>query len=215
MFKVSDTPIKRSWCSCTFPPISSYSSPKKSRNEFKSPSRSAFQASTLYMNEKYSDFTFICESNGESLKIPVHKCIVGSISPYFDAMFMGDNVETAEKKVTITDFSAQVMKEVFYYIYHGCISISFGPICYELVRAADYFQLDGLRDDCMDMIKENLANDNLLDSICMAAQFKRHDIVAKVKRFIELFYTDKAVEELYSDLIRNHPDTAIYYFSKT
>ncbi|CAD5226676.1 unnamed protein product [Bursaphelenchus xylophilus] len=175
-----------------------------------------FQAAKMYMDEKYSDFTFICEYPGEeTIRIPVHKVIVGPSSPYFQSMFLGDTKESQRNEAVVNTFRPEIVKEIFYYIYHGKVSNQACSICSEVVKAADYFQLDGLRDHCMSKVGKNIDQSNVLDLVCLAGQFGGQDIAVRAKQFIDTYITKEEAEQLYSDLIRNNPEAAINFFVNT
>ncbi|CAD5212823.1 unnamed protein product [Bursaphelenchus okinawaensis] len=175
-----------------------------------------FQASKMFMDEKYSDFTFVCEYEGEeTIRIPVHKVIVGPSSPYFQGMFFGQHEESANGEAVVNTFKPNIVKEIFYYIYNNKISDEAYSNCSEIVKAADYFQLDGLRDHCLAEVGKNINRNNVLDLICLAGQFGGVDISSKAKKYVDTYMTKDDIKELYTNLIHNNPEAAIHFFTST
>ena len=70
--------------------------------------------SKLLQNNKFSDVTIICndptdESGQEAVKIPVHRAVLASRSPVFEAMFSYTNMAENEKReVKIIDIKVEM-----------------------------------------------------------------------------------------------------------
>ena len=114
--------------------------------------------SQLLTTGDMSDVTFIVK--GEELN--AHKNIV-SISPVLAAMFQGHFKEGRSNCVNIDDIDCNVFEQLLHYIYTGT-----APLCDEqtmtepLFLAADKYQMEGLKDVCVNILIDKLSLENVV-----------------------------------------------------
>lgn len=93
-------------------------------------------ASSLFNQEKFSDFTFIVE--GKS--IHVHKLILRSRCDHFDLMFESGMRESASDSLVIEDFSYNQVLSALQVIYTGSCEVS-PTNAVELLEIANFYKL--------------------------------------------------------------------------
>ena len=123
--------------------------------------------STLLSDEKFSDVEITCGERTFSC----HKNILSARSPVFKAMFQADMKETASGKVEIKDYSPDVIQQMIRYIYSSRpfdeTDVEDREQIMELLRAADQYKLDLLKEACEAKLSESLNVNNCLLSLIM------------------------------------------------
>lgn len=100
-----------------------------------------FRFSMMRESETLTDMTLICDGK----KFPCHKLILASSSQYFDRMFQSEMQEMHKNEVTLSVISADIMSMILDYMYSADIRFTWQTIS-DLLRAADYLQMDTLKD---------------------------------------------------------------------
>ena len=83
---------------------------------------SSFQSSLssdLWINKEFTDV--VLDVGGE--KIPAHKLILATKSPYFRALLYGEMREASQEEVTLLDIPLAPFKRVLEYAYTGKLEI--------------------------------------------------------------------------------------------
>jgi speckle-type POZ protein len=114
----------------------------------------SFDTSTS--QNKFSDVKLVIlpgpkESGSTTVEFPAHKVILAARSPVFAKMFEHDMQESANNKVKVDDIQPDVFKVVLTYMYTGQVpkfSTGENNVVYELLYAADKYQLDDLKLFC-------------------------------------------------------------------
>jgi hypothetical protein len=83
-------------------------------------------------------------------------------SLYFEKLFLSDMVETGKMSATLEDLQADTFEEALHYIYTGEVKESAGILALELYQAADLFQIDDLKAECLSLIDKNISKQNVL-----------------------------------------------------
>ena len=89
-----------------------------------------------------------------------HKNILAALSRYFAAMFESSMKEVEEGEIRITDIFANIMQEIFRFIYTGKINVGITMIT-DLFIVADMYGLDVL----LAIYKEAIISNMILDNI--------------------------------------------------
>uniref|UniRef100_A0A914QVX8 BTB domain-containing protein n=1 Tax=Panagrolaimus davidi TaxID=227884 RepID=A0A914QVX8_9BILA len=71
----------------------------------------------LWAQENSKDFTIFVDEK----KIDVHKCVLSAVSPVFARMFESGMKESEENKVTIKDFTYEIVETAIKYCYHSSL----------------------------------------------------------------------------------------------
>lgn len=95
----------------------------------------------------------------ESRNFSIHKCVVAAASAFFQKLFSSKMKESYESKVNISNVSAEIMEVILDFIYTSVLNISDDNV-YDLLCAADYFQMQSIKDFCSFYLKESTSDDN-------------------------------------------------------
>lgn len=117
----------------------------------------------LLADDKFSDFTFDVGNK----EIRVHKAILASRSPVFEAMFTNEMQEKKQNRAEISDIQYSVLKELFRFIYTGTVN-ELNDMASELLIAADKYCVTGLKALCEKALYDNLNVDNALERLILA-----------------------------------------------
>lgn len=117
----------------------------------------------MFEKELFTDF----EVRVDSKVLKVHKSILASRSDVFNEMLTGDSQEAAENFVVIKDFDAKTMKELFRFMYSNEVE-NLNAIAEQLVYAAEKYQLDDLKEICLDSLVTSVSVDNVVDYLIIA-----------------------------------------------
>ena len=118
-----------------------------------------------FANEKrkaglFNDITI----NVDNMQIPANKIVLSCYSEYFKAMFEIEMQERYENTVEIKDFDCKAIKMLIDYMYGETIFINTDNVMQVLI-AADYLQMHGVKDHCIDFLQDGLTTDNCLEAL--------------------------------------------------
>ena len=120
-------------------------------------------AKKLFLDKKFTDFKIKCQG-----KIyECHRCILGSQSNVFEAMFNMDMKEGASGEVEINDVTTETMDILLYYLYHEEVEDT-KLVDTNLLFAAEKYNVPGLLKLCVKHLKASLSMDNVLDILLSA-----------------------------------------------
>lgn len=144
------------------------------------------QFENLYYNEKHSDFTLITVDKEE---IPVHKNILSTRSPVFDAMVETKLKEGEEKKALIDDIDSVALKEFLRFLYCARVN-DIDPIATDLLYAAEKYDLKDLKPLCVRSLTNNICLNNALDTFILANLHDEKELKKYSLDFILWHYVD-------------------------
>eukprot|EP00124_Ichthyophonus_hoferi_P006102 Ihof_evm1s1205 gene=Ihof_evmTU1s1205 len=120
------------------------------------------QVGRLFLNKDMSDVTLLARGGkamkGAYRKFPVHRQILANCSDYWRALLCGSFKEAHQSEIKIEDTSADTLEEVLRFVYCGSVHIT-PTNTVELLMAAKVFQLDVLKDTCLDYAWDNMTID--------------------------------------------------------
>ena len=139
----------------------------------------------------------------ENEKFPCNKMVLSCYSKYFDTMFHTEMLERYQDTVELKGFESRCVKMLIDYMYGEVIFICSSTVL-QLLKAADYLQMQKVKDFCVDYFHKSLTVENCLDSLfaCMlhmpnlslkyVYQYLSNNFVAitQQKTFQNLAYTD-------------------------
>jgi len=109
-------------------------------------------------SHQFSDFKIICQ--GEI--IHCHRNMLAARSDIFGAMFEHDMKESTTGEVEIKDFELETVQAVLLFIYTGEVEYN-EENTKQLIRAADYYQLQGLKKKIEDVLIKAVKVENAID----------------------------------------------------
>lgn len=111
-----------------------------------------------FLNPNFGDTCI--KVDGKSLH--VHKDILSARSPVFAAMFINEWREKSTQTVTINEIKFETILAMIKYIYYGLgfeFNDSMDPI--ELLKAAEFYQLDYLKNKLEEHLSNTINDDNV------------------------------------------------------
>lgn len=161
--------------------------------------------SKLFQNSQFSDVAIICNDPNEKdkvIRIPVHKAILASRSPVFEAMFSYSMAESENNEVKIIDINISTVRDMLTYMYTGKIE-DLNTRSINLLEAADKYQLSELKEICEETLSANLSVDNSLECLLMADLHNASELKTSAVKFIVEHSVD-FVDEI--DKFKEYPD---------
>ena len=125
-------------------------------------------------NQIFCDFTIKTETQD----FPVHKCLLGVVSEFFKRMFETNMKEKFENSVVIETIEAEIMKVVIEFLYGNTDSIDSDNV-YEVLKAADYLQVQDLMTHCADFMSGKLTKKNAITIWMLAKQYNLENLVTE------------------------------------
>ena len=140
---------------------------------------------------KFSDVTLVAsqkhntkgDGSSVSFEFSAHKVILAARSPVFASMFEQNMQESSNNKVEIDDVCPDALKEMLTYIYTGQIS-DVGNVAYDLLYAADKYQLDDLKSFCEQQLSKSLKVENAARMVQFAHMHNTPILKRRTLRFI-------------------------------
>lgn len=133
----------------------------------KSPKSEKFVANfeKMFDNEFLSDLEL---KTNDGMILKTHKSILAARSPVFYAKLNNDMKESKENVINVPDFDSVVMKEVLRFIYCQQYEGFNKEMVYQMIHAADMYQIDDLKEACVKQIIFALSSKNVLKSLAIA-----------------------------------------------
>lgn len=120
--------------------------------------------------------------------LKVHKVVISARSKVFKAMLTSKMQEAATGSVYIEDFDPEVILELLRFIYYKEVE-QLPKIAYDLIRAADKYDIKELKKICLDHIRSNLTAETLVETLVISDLFSDagmlfDDCVSFIIRFV-------------------------------
>lgn len=128
---------------------------------------------------EYSDFTILVDEKSFHL----HKCILATRSPVFQAMFRHDMIEKNSGTVKIQDIRPEVFHELILFIYTGKVN-NLEEMAPELLVAADKYSFEDLKMLCEEFMCHHITEDNALEYASVANIHSYEKLKPEVDKFI-------------------------------
>ncbi|XP_065207949.1 protein roadkill-like [Planococcus citri] len=154
----------------------------------------------LYKDGHLTDVTL--SVNGKHFQ--AHKNILSARSSVFSAMFKHDTIENQNNQVDIVDIDEEIMEEMLYYMYTGNVH-NLDGMAERLLKAADKYEIKGLKAVCEDTLLQNLAVENAVDYLVLADFQNAHDLKLNVISFIVEKSTEVMRTKAWDNLVPSNP----------
>lgn len=160
----------------------------------------------LFVNQTNCDVQFRIQG----ITIGAHVVILSARSSVFVAMFQCDMQESRTKKVVIEDIEPEVFRQLLHYLYTGtCPLLKMKSITQDLFVAADKYDIDTLKDECVDIL---LAQLEIKNSIGMLIWSHLHSITTLFDASIKCIATHGSTICFlpeWKDLTHDYPDLCL------
>ncbi len=162
----------------------------------------------LWENKTLSDVTFKC---GEQL-IKAHTLILASGSPVLAAMFQNDFKESQKRMVVIKEIQANVLENLFRYIYVGECALLLengdedGNEVAGLLVAADKYAVDSLKEECESHLSKILSVENVAKFLVLAHLHNSPKLHETALNFMAKNGKAVCSRKDWMEIIKNYPE---------
>ncbi|KAK3087982.1 hypothetical protein FSP39_013061 [Pinctada imbricata] len=147
------------------------------------------------MAEQFKDVTIKVEDRS----FPCHRCVLASVSPYFQAMFTSGFSEETKDEVELKSVSADVFEGVLKYLYIQENLITSDNV-EEYLKAASCLQIDILQKNCEAVMKDNLDTCNVIGVWKLATDYSCEDLKQSAWKMLMKHFIDMSDEEEFLQL---------------
>ncbi|XP_071964808.1 kelch-like protein 24 [Antedon mediterranea] len=198
------------------------------RSNSLSPSRNTKRQSPVY-NENDSPYIFSEENHASKLiqslqelrktgrftdlilsvgkqEFRCHRCVLISMSKYFETMFTSDMKESKEERVQIQGATCKSLELILDFAYTGSVEITRENVqC--LLEASDFFQVLPVRNACIGFLSRNITPENCLDLYVFSERLACSNLADDAWRFAldnfnEVCKKHEPLEQTYDTIIK-------------
>lgn len=130
--------------------------------------------SSLYAEEMFTDFTFIVK--GKPFK--VHKLILAASSEVMKRMFTAVHKEWELVECEIFDIEPHIFETLICFMYRYEVPTILGEVAHELYAAAHYYEVENLKEICLDKLCLSLSADNAIKSYALGSTYNLNTLTA-------------------------------------
>nr|CAB3259996.1 kelch-like protein 24 [Phallusia mammillata] len=132
----------------------------------------------LRCSNEFTDVTLVVDDH----EIPCHKVVLAACSPYFHGLLSSKMKEEREGKVTIQGHKPEILEMLVRHAYAEPIKVTTSN-AQDVVEAADYFQMDTLKDHCENFLIRQVAESNCLGLMQFASLHSLDRLHRKARHF--------------------------------
>ena len=146
--------------------------------------------------------------------IPANKMVLSCHSVFFEKMFKCEMKEKYENKVEIESVDGKAVKSLIDYMYNGNIDIDDRNV-FELLAAADYLQLMGVKQYCFQYLQSNVTINNWLYTLKAVNLFAGDKIKHQIYLYISTHFNEIVQTDDFNMLSNDDLKKLISYFKRT
>jgi len=150
-------------------------------------------------NQNLTDVTLQCQ--GKEFK--AHKLILAAASPVFEAMFQEGTKEHEDNYVNIEDIDSDIFDVFLRFLYSGQVD-QLAEICLDLLVAADKYDVQPLREICIQHMATNISVDNAVEVLALAERHSVEPIKSLALQFIKTNFANVVESDSWISLLLNH-----------
>ena len=125
----------------------------------------------------------------ENVSIPANRMVLSCYSTVFERMFKIDMKEKYESNATVSGVGAEPLKLLIDYMYTGSITVTSDNV-FDLLAAADYLQMDEVKEWCFNFLDSSLKSDNCFSILAVATFYRNDRVTDHVLEFISNNFCD-------------------------
>ncbi|XP_049795040.1 speckle-type POZ protein-like [Schistocerca nitens] len=156
---------------------------------------------TMFDREELTDF----ELHARGTVLKAHRALLSVQSPYFAAMLQQHTKEAKEGHVEVKDVSPEVLKQVLLYMYKG-VAPALKDMPWDLLIAADKYQLHQLKGQCENHIASCLNVDNAAETAANAQVFSCDILWGRAVLYIKQNLCKVMSTQGWRDIIASRPE---------
>ena len=127
------------------------------------------------------DITLVAK---EGREFKAHRNVLSAVSPFFVKLFQSEMKEKEEGIIRFEEISASTLEDVLEFIYTGHVEIDDERNAKDLIIAADYLLLFGLKTFTARFLEQRVSNSNCISTFYFSEKYRCEEIVAKTSNFI-------------------------------
>ena len=135
----------------------------------------------LYKNKVLTDTAIKCGDK----EFKVHRAVLASRSPVFQAMFEVDMKEKQSGVIEVSDITPEAMSDLVTYLYTGTAP-NLKTLASELLEAAEKYQIFHLLTKCEDELGRNIKDTNVVEMLLLADLHGRSALKKACFKFIRV-----------------------------
>ena len=156
----------------------------------------------LLTDKEFSDIEIHCDKK----VFPSHQNVLAARSSVFKAMLQAEMKEKQSKKIVIEDCNPRTVAQMLKFMYTGDISLDdMEDLTTDLLRVADKYQLDGLKEMCEEKICSNLSIENSIESLVLGDSHNESKLKKMALDLIAMNMKKIVDTDLYKDLLAQRP----------
>lgn len=136
------------------------------------------ERNNFLLNNKFmSDCSFVVTTeNGDAIKIPAHKYVLGGNSwDFYNLFFL---MEAGSNEIPIADFSVDVVKIFLELIYRASAELTMDNI-WEVLKLVERFSVKSVKAFCCEFLAEQITSENVMELLNKATDYDLEDFSAK------------------------------------
>ena len=140
-----------------------------------------YRLDALRRKESFFDVTVSVKDK----EFKAHRLVLAAASPFFLSLLVSDMREGKEQfiRIELEEATGSVMEEVLKYVYTGNVAIT-KETAHDLVAAADYLLLPGLKTLACDVLEENITIENCIFTYYFADKYQCLELMGESCGFI-------------------------------
>nr|XP_042913119.1 TD and POZ domain-containing protein 3-like [Parasteatoda tepidariorum] len=158
----------------------------------------------LYDSKEMADVTITVGDDS----LLAHKLVLMTRSPVFKAMLGNDCLESNSKTIQITDIDASVIDKFLKYLYCSEISDKSYDMVRNLYVLADKYAVDGLKEDCRDILEAELNEGTVCQLLEMSHLFTDGTLKEKSVEFVKQHFSVVSKKPEWIKICKDHPEMA-------
>jgi speckle-type POZ protein len=149
----------------------------------------------LLANNSLTDVTL----NIKGKELQAHKAILTTMSPVFEIMFNEGYTEHRDNYIKIEDVDSDVFEEFLRFLYSGQVE-HLDEVCFDLFAAADKYEVQPLKEICIQHIGKITSVDNAVDILALADCYGDENLKLQTQKFIENNMADVVKTDAWASL---------------
>jgi speckle-type POZ protein len=163
--------------------------------------------STLFQNQTFCDVQFRLK-DGQS--VGAHVAILSAGSPVFTTMFQSNFVESITRQVNINNIEPQVFKQLLSFLYNGGVpKLTEVKSIQSLLEAADMYDVEALKDECVNMLQTIQNTDNVIEILIWAYFFPNQKLLDAATQFVVKNSLHIFSQPEWMELVKDYPELCV------
>ena len=143
------------------------------------------------------DITVVAKEGNE---FRAHRNVLSAASQFFVRLLQTEMKEREERIIRFEEMSASILGKVLEFIYTGTVEVDDVQNAQDLIMAADYLLLVGLKTAAGRVIEREMTNSNCISTFYFAKKYRCEELEGKSRKFIRDNFIDVAKSDEFLNL---------------